>query len=155
MRFQIPVSGEAFAALDFSEAVIDFSFTRVLGSDLNIEIWGITLLTSTRFWPSSLPVPPVPFDGSRDNIYVAGFSNLHLHDVVAGELSLRLFEPQSNPPVFARLHDGREVVLSRRWTAANEDNSLATRSYELHSVLAWPFGECDLVLRAHGHISLD
>lgn len=54
--------------------------------------------------------------------------------------------------VFAKLDDGGYVVVNRPWNASSEN---AARSYELHSVLAWPFGECDFVLQAHGSISLD
>ena len=155
MRFQLTVSGAAFEALDFSEAVIDFPCPRILTPELNIEIWGVTLLTATRFWPNSLPFPHVSFDASKENIYVAGFSNLRLQGVVGGELTVRLYESDRSPIAFAKTQDGGYLVLNRSWTAASEHDSTAAHSYELHSVLAWPFGECDFVLQSHGDISMD
>ena len=155
MRFQIPVSGKEFKALDVSEAVIVFPCPRILNSDLDIEVWGVTLLTATRFWLSSLPVPLVSFDASKENIYIAAYSNLHLHGVVAGKLTVRLYEPERSPIVFTKLYDGGYVVLNRSWRPSSENDSTAARSYEMHSVLAWPFGECDFILRAHGSISLE
>ena len=153
MRFQLPVSAAAFEALDFSEAVIDFPCPRILTSNLNLEVWGVTLLTATRFWPNSFPVPDVSFDAAQENIYLAGFSNMRFVGVVGGELTVRLYEPDRSPIVFAKLDDGGYVVVNRSWVA--RDDSAAAHSYELHSVLAWPFGECDFMLQAHGNVSLD
>jgi len=152
MRDQLPISAAAFDALDFSEAVIDFPCPRILSSELNIEVWGVTLLTASRFWPNSLPVPDVSFDATKENIYIAGFSNLRMQGVVGGELTVRLYEFDRSPIVFAKTYDGGYVVLNRSWIAASVN---AARTYELHSVLAWPFGECDFVLQSHGSISLD
>lgn len=152
MRFQLPVSAAAFDALDFSEAVIDFPCPRILTSELNIEVWGVTLHTASSFWPNSLPFPDVSFDAAKENIYVAGFSNLRFDGVAGGELTVRLYESDRSPIVFAKLDDGGYVVVNRSWNAASET---AAHSYELHSVLAWPFGECDFVLQAHGSVSLD
>ena len=105
MRFQLPVSAAAFEALDFSEAVIDFPCPRILTSTLNLEVWGVTLLTATRFWPNSFPVPDVSFDAAKENIYLAGFSNMRFVGVVGGELTVRLYEPDRSPIVFAKLDD--------------------------------------------------
>lgn len=100
MRVQLQISAAAFEALDFSEAVIDFPCPRILTSELNIEVWGVTLMTASRFWPNSLPVPDVSFDAAKENIYVAGFSNLRFDGVVGGELTVRLYESDRSPISF-------------------------------------------------------
>lgn len=153
MKYRMHLSRDLFEYLDFSEALLIFACPKVLPEEISFEVWGATLVTSTTEWPDSLKRPPVDFDAQQDDIYVAGYGQITVPDVVGGELCVKLYEPGLSPTAqFVRLPNGEELTLRRRW---NNKHAVEAYSYEMYCVLDWPLGYCHFSLLARGAVSFE
>jgi hypothetical protein len=147
MTYQLDITGPQFDSIDFSEASALINLIPKLDQQIELQFWGITLLTSQR-WGNPLVLSGIPLN-SDDDIYIAGYSSVIFREVVGGELKVTLYDPDL-PNSFLSNHKGQPVILQKRW----EYQQPEAFRYELDCVSEWPPGACYLALASTGPAQL-
>jgi len=146
MIYQLNITKNQFDFIDFSEASALINFIPELGNYVELNCWGITLLTSQR-WGEALKVPGIDFN---DDTYIAGFAKVIFRDVVGGESKITLYDPDC-PSSFLKNEKGKSVILQKRWAFKPDDSTFV---YELDCASEWPAGACYLALASSGEAQL-
>jgi len=142
MTYQLDITANLFDSIDFSEASAFINLMPKLGKYVELNCWGITLLTSKR-WGEPLILPNID---TNDDTYIAGATKVIFHNVVGGDIRVRLYDPDS-PSSFLKKPDGKPVIIQKRW-AFKPDNAIFV--YELDCSSKWPPGACYLALASKG-----
>ena len=155
MKYRMDISKELFEPLAFDEALLSFACPRVLPTEVSFEVWGAEIHTSVRdHWPENLPRPPVSFDSQKENIYVSGWGYISIKEVVGGELSVTMYDPQKPPGQdFVHMQNGEDLSLIRRWQCG--PGAAEPHNYEMYCVLDWPSGYCHFSILAQGSVSFE
>jgi hypothetical protein len=130
MTYQLNITKNQFDSIDFSEAS---AFMPKLGTYVELNCWGITLLTSQR-WGKPLKLPGIDFN---DDAYIAGLAKVIFREIVGGEIKVTLYD--------------KPVTLQKRWRFKQDDSIFV---YELDCASKWPAGACYLALASKGQALL-
>lgn len=142
MTYQLDITKNQFDSIDFSEASAFINLMPKLGTHVELNCWGITLLTSQR-WGKPLKLTGIDFN---DDTYIAGLAKVIFREIVGGEIRLTLYDPDC-PSSFLKNQEGKHVTLHKRWTFKQDDSIFV---YELDCASEWPAGACYLALASKG-----
>jgi hypothetical protein len=146
MIYQLNITAYKFDFIDFSESSAFFNLMPQLGSQVELQTWGITLLTS-EYRRNPLKLQGIKTADPSSNIYIAGPAKVTFSNVVGGELKIALYDPD-HPDSFLVKSDNTPVTLQRRWEF--DPNAESVFVYELDCSSDWPPGACYLAIATTG-----
>jgi hypothetical protein len=149
MTYQLDITANRVDFIDFSEASAFINLMPVLETTVELNFWGVTLLTSKQR-RKPLTLPGINIEQPNSNIYVAGWSKVTFLEVVGGEVSIELYDPDC-PDTFLKKNNGEPVTLQKRWYFKPDDSIFI---YELDCTAGWPAGACYLALASKGPAQL-
>ncbi|MDM8557249.1 hypothetical protein [Candidatus Parabeggiatoa sp. HSG14] len=149
MTNQLDITTNQFNLIDFSEASAFINIMPILGTHVELNFWGITLLTSKQR-KKPLILPDINLEEPNSNTYIAGFSKIVFHEVVGGEISIELYDPAQTDS-FLKNQQNESVILQRQW-AFKPKESISV--YELDCTSDWPAGACYLAIASKGQVQL-
>lgn len=159
MNISVNLTGNLFTdfrSIDFYDSkTIFFDATTFLPKTVSFEVWGANVMPGFN-WGAYVDLAAFPRLQSiitkhpSDPITIKGFGTLTFADVVAGRLSVSLYDGKE---ILVDSND-RQVELVREWSLGAIDSSCY--EYEIdEAVLYFPRGACQLGLFAKGPVRFE
>jgi hypothetical protein len=137
MKAFLLTHGDFIDGLDFTEAVITTALPLRSVDSACVEFWGATIVTGHAL------------DMSHD-AYVAGYGRISFYGVTDQSISIALYDPSGS--TLLKDKDGNQVVIQDRSYLSRRAAEFA---YGFNSVIAWPYGFCDLRIQASAEFRLE